>query len=394
MGKNLETEAQFTRRQLLAGIGVGSALLGSRSNVPASKGLVHLNTGSLGTPLIEAEIAVAEAIQELKDDPVGSYWGSLTGQANQARTLAAEFLGCDSKELAFTACTTDGMNAAALGLELKPGDRILTSDDEHAGGSLCWEYLVKKKGVEIDKVELPVPPKSSRQLVQAFTARMTDRTRVISVSHVTSSTGLRMPVKSLAKLAHSNQALMIVDGAQAAGAIDIDLHDIGCDVYATSGHKWLCGPIGTGLLFVREGAKEQVDPMLLQSGPGAYTASTGTRDLPSRIGLGVAVDFLAKLGIKKLEKRNLELRNFLFSKLSEVPNLKMVSPESEELSAPMVSFQVPGVDPSKLAGTLRHEHGIVIKTLNGKVPGNRVSTHFYNFEADVDRFVSTLNAIL
>jgi len=354
--------------------------------------LIYLNNGSLGPSPGFVKWRALGAWDRLERDPIGQGFGPMLEAANEVRAKAAAFLGCSLDEIAITRNTTEGMNMIAQGARLQPGDRVLTTNHEHAGGIRCWEYHAAHHGLIIDQVELPVPPDSPDQVVQLFEKKMDARTRVISVSHVTSITGLRMPVEALSDLARANNALLVVDGAQAPGGMDVNLHRLRCDAYATSTHKWMLAPKGTGLLYIRKGAQRAIQPIALQDGFEAYTGAVGTRDLPSIAGLGAAIDFLNYYGFDNVSKRNMRLRAYLFKSLENVSSIRIASPADGEMAAPMVTFELPRtVSAAKLAARLRADHGVEVKVLPGNVlNGIRVSTHVYNSEDDIDVLVNGL----
>ena len=358
--------------------------------------LCYLNNGSLGpSPDIVVQSTV-DASRRLERDPVRQEFGTLNSEAEEARAKAAAFLGCSTDELAVTRNTTSGMNMVAQGIDWTAGDRILTTDHEHGGGSVCWEYIAERHGVVIDKVALPVPPDSPGQLLPLFAEKMTPRTRVLSVSHVTYTTGLRLPVAAIAKLAHAAGALMIVDGAQAPGGLPVDVPSLDCDAYATSAHKWLLAPKGTGLLVIRKEAQDRIRPLELHHGYGVYSASVGTRNLPGIIGLGTAIDFLNHLGMARVEAHNLALRRRLFEGLRAMDAIECISPAADDLAAPLVTIHLPdGRSNTELARSLRAQHGVEVKVLShGPWSGIRMSTHVYNDEEEIDRLLRALPNVL
>ena len=383
----------------LAGAGVGDALAGEppagaapRAGFKLTEGLVYLNNGSLGPCPSEVVKATIDAWRQLELDPVTQGYGPLLNAMNEARARAAKFVGCATDELAVTENTTQGMNAVAQGLDLQEGDRVLTTDHEHPGGSICWEYFAKRTGVVIDKIELPVPPRSADEILKLLAEKMTTATRVISVSHVTYTTGRRMPIARIGELARTQGALLVVDGAQAPGVLDVDLATLNCDAYATSAHKWLLAPRGTGLLYIRKEAQEKIAPMLLSHGFSAYTAATGTRNIPGIIGLGAAVDYIDKIGKRAVEKHALSLAALARDRLSPLRGVGMLSPPPGELGSALLTFSLPdGVNPHGLAETLRTKHKIVVRPVTGhNVNGIRLSFHVYNSEADVGRLLDAV----
>jgi selenocysteine lyase/cysteine desulfurase len=308
------------------------------------------------------------------------------------RTSAAAFLHCEPDEIVLTDSTTSGMNAVALGIGLKVGDRVLTSNQEHMGGRACWNHLVRKQGVVIDEVDIPPLLFDADQIVARFVAKLTPRTRVLSVSHVTSPTGHVFPIARLASALRGTNCLMVVDGAQAAGAIPVDLHALGCHAYATSGHKWLMGPKGTGLLFLSRSAANRIEPVSLENGREAYTDSTGVRDIPAILGLGAALQYLVSWDKSAAERRVMNLRNLAYSQLKTLNMLAIVSPPPGEAAAPMVTFRLPDrVDNGALQTTLQVKHRIAVKTFPRKqFNALRVSTHVFNDENQIARLIAAL----
>ncbi|MEO8648121.1 MAG: aminotransferase class V-fold PLP-dependent enzyme, partial [Acidobacteriota bacterium] len=228
-----------------------------KSDYLFTDGLTYLNTGTLGPCRRETIDESLKRWEELESFPIKFYGKSgAEALAEKTRTAAAKFLGCELNEIVITNSTTSGMNAVAQGLRLKAGDRILTTNHEHGGGLLGWKYLAKYHYARVDIVVIPRDENNVDAIIDNIKKSITPRTKLISVSHVFSSTGLRMPVAEISALARSKGILCIVDGAQAAGAVKVNLNELGCHAYATSGHKWLMGPKGTGLLYISKDAQD------------------------------------------------------------------------------------------------------------------------------------------
>jgi selenocysteine lyase/cysteine desulfurase len=202
-------------------------------------GLAYLNTASLGpTPRSIREV-MDRAWTELETNPVRTAYGqgSVLGQTDVARGQIAAMLGCASDELLLTRSTTDAMNILTAGTRLSEGDRVLTTDQEHEGGTYCWTNLARRRGVVVDVIPITPEDRDAAAIVSRFAAGLRPTTRVISLSHVISATGHRMPVEQIAALARSRGVVCVVDGAQAWGQIPVDVKAIGCHAYATTGHK-------------------------------------------------------------------------------------------------------------------------------------------------------------
>ena len=359
-------------------------------------GLVYLQTGSLGpTPRPVRERTMA-FWTELDTDPAGLGYGAHEHAMEDVRANAARFIGCRTEELVLTRCTTEGMNWVATGMTWSAGDRVLTTDQEHPGGRVCWDYVARRHGVAIDVVTIPPGENDPQAIIDRFARQVTPRTRVLSFSHLLTSTGFRMPVAELSALARARGCVSVVDGAQAVGGVAVDVKALGCHVYATSGHKWLLAPKGTGLLYLSEDLGRSVDPVALESGRAAYTASSGVCSIPSVLGLGAALDYMTAIGMPQVEAHNLALRDRLFAALHGVPNLKVVSAPPGPLTSPLLSYELP---PRHQAGAFRElllqKHHIEVKAVPSNfMNGQRISTHLFNTAQDVDALVSALRAEL
>ena len=355
-------------------------------------GLIYLQTGSLGPtprPVMERTIA---AWHELERDPTFHGYGKAEVDMEEVREKAANFVGCTRDELILTNSTTEGMNWVAQGLTLAAGDRVLSTDQEHPGGRACWDYLVRRQGVALDIVTIHPGEHDAQAIVDRFSTQITARTRVLSFSHLLSSTGLRMPVAELSALARARGCIAVVDGAQAVGGIGVDVKSLGCHVYATSGHKWLLGPKGTGLLYLSHELGPVIDPIALQSGRAAYSASSGVCNIPGVLGLGAAIDYVSAVGTSRIETHNLGLRNRLYASLKGVPRLRVVSAPPGPLASPLLTYELPpDITSSNLRQRLRDKYQIEVKIVpNNWLNGNRISTHLFNTEKEVDSLVAAL----
>ena len=357
-----------------------------------SPGLVYLQTGSLGpTPVPVMDRAIA-SWKELETNPVVLAYGPQEKALDEVRAAAAAFIGCKTEELALTRSTTEGINWVAQGLGLVPGDHVLTTDQEHPGGRSGWEYLARRNGVVLENVSIPLDLHDPQAIVARFAKAITPRTKVLFFSHVLTSTGLRMPVAELCGLARSRGCLSVVDGAQALGGIQVNVKSLGCDVYAACGHKWMLGPTGTGVLYLSERIGSRVDPIALQAGRVAYSASSGVTSIASVIGFGAAIEYLNTIGPSRIEAHNLALRDRLFAALRDVPAVKVLSAAPGPMTSSLLSYVLPErVKSDVLYQRLADRHKVIVKVVPGNFfNGNRISTHLFNTEADVDRLVEAL----
>ena len=361
-------------------------------------GLVYLNTASLGPTPRPVFERVLQAWRELETNPVLNAYGtgSVVAAADATRGEAAGLLGCTADEILITRGTTDGMITLANAVRLERGDHILTTDQEHEGGEACWIRRARREGLHIDRVAIAPEEHDVAAILRRFADALRPATRVISVSHVITSTGLRMPIAEISELARARNILCIVDGAQAVGAIQVDVKALGCHAYATSGHKWLMGPKGTGLLYVNREAGALIEPAQWELGHRYGSESTGTGPQPLAIGLGAAIAALRAIGMEEVERRNVALRNYAWRALSTLSRAELVGPPPGSGNTPLVAFRIP---PEIVARDLRirltNLHNVVVKSAEARwLNGLRLSPHLFNSERDVDLAMAALRVEL
>ena len=374
-----------------------------RQEFQLKPGFAHFNTGSCGAAPKAVTEAVARYSHELEGDPVRNTFGGLGSGMEDVRRLAAEFLGADVTETALTRNTTEGMNGVATGIDWEPGDEVLTTNHEHGGGMVCWQHVRKHRGVVVKYLKMPTPLRDKDEFLDLLERHLTPRTRVCSLMDVDTITGLRYPLADVARITRPRGVLLVCDGAQSPGMLDVDVKALGVDTFASSSHKWMLAPKGSGLLYIRRQVQDRVQPVFLYSGYGGYSASSGTRDVAGILGHGVAMEFHNLLGRDRVEARCRELSARLRGHLEGIPRVRILTPAQPELSGGILTFSVDGLSAGLLARRLLEEHDMAVKVAQGTyayVPDDdvegesynalRVSTHIYNDEADVDRLAAAV----
>ena len=363
-----------------------------------SPGLNYLNTAALGPTPRSVLDKVLKSWYELELNPVMMAYanGDTHVATDKAREQIAGLIGCNADDLLITRSATDAMSSVAFGLNLERGDRVLTTDVEHEGGSAGWNYLKKHRGIEIDLISIAPGDFDTKGMISRFEKLITEKTKVISVSHVITSTGLRMPIAEIASLAKSRGILCVVDGAQAVGGIDVDVKKLGCDAYVATGHKWLMGPKGTGFVYISKEASSSIQPVQRAEGVRFVVGSTGVGSLPLVVGLGEAVEAMRKLGMATVEKRVIELRNRAYTELTKISKIQVVSPPPGPLATALVSFKLPdSVDSRAFRDLLLKKYKIVIKVGEKRwFNGNRLSPHIFNTEKEVDEALRAIRTEL
>jgi selenocysteine lyase/cysteine desulfurase len=257
--------------------------------------------------------------------------------------------------------------------------------------------LGPKRGVVVDVVALPPEESDEDAIVARFEAAITPRTRVLSVSHILAWTGLVMPIAKLCAMARQHGLLTVIDGAQAVGQIALDMAALGCDAYAGSGHKWLLGPKGTGLLYVRGDPAERIRPLAWASGKRRLNVdSMGICPLPLVIGLAAAVARLDNGGLAAVAAHNLPLRHRLHEELGRLPGAQRVGPPPGAQACGLATIRMPDTrDADALRTVLASKYRILVRSVaKSAFNGLRVSAHVYNDDAQADALMAALRAEL
>jgi selenocysteine lyase/cysteine desulfurase len=349
---------------------------------------IYLNTGTLGPSPLPVIETVSKVMRQLEMNPANENFGPLGNEMELVRKKVADFIHCDINEVLLTRNTTEGLNLIAQSLPLKEGDEIITTTLEHGGLEVGLEFMTKTKGVIVKKVELPLPGNSSEEIVEAINKNISNHTKMILLSHVNTITGLLMPFEAISKITQPKGIYLIADGAQAPGLVKIDVKKLGVDAYATSGHKWLLGPKETGFLYLDPRIQNKVTPIFTLSGFTAYSASSGTRNVATILGLGSAIDWHTQIGIEKIQERALQLRNYCLAELKKIKGVKIISPEARSLSTGIVSFSLLSAKNNEVADTLKQQD-IIVKVLP-QLNAIRISCHCFISKKDIDTFLKEL----
>lgn len=368
-----------------------------RASIPALRHQVYLNTGVSGPPplfAIEEEVWWARHIAETGPGRPDVFTGAME-EAERVRGVLAAFIGADADEVALTRSCSDGISLVAVGLDWKAGDEVLVAPElEHVAGLVPWYDLQRRAGVVVRRI----PVKGAHLSVDDVAAAMTNRTRLICMSHVSYNTGARLPVADVAQLARERDAFLLVDGAQGPGHIATDVHALGCHFYSCAGQKWMLGPDGTGALYVAHDALDAVAPRLFGYSTIVHDGSpleqfrvhdnarrfevAGTH-VPSLSALGRSVEALQTLGMKQVESRIQQLVQRLRTAIARIAGVQVITPDDAELSSGLVVFRIDGVDAEEAVAALWERHRIVIRWVPSP-RALRASVHVFNTEEEVD----------
>ena len=382
------------RRNLKKPVGIDDAdWKNVRSQFILDKGITYMNNASLGMPPAVVSEAVYEGYGAISREPLHGKHDLQEKIANEVIPNLAKTFGAEADEIVLTRNASEALHLQAIGLELKRGDEVIITTQEHPAGHRPWMFRKENEGVRIKEVFIPSPLDSEDDVVSRLEEAISRKTKALSFCHVTRG-GHRYPVKKLVAMARDRGLLTLVDGAQAAGQFPINLHDLGCDTYAVSLHKWILAPAGTGFLYVRQDARERIrsafapDPTL--EAPGFDPP--GTKDFPVRAAIGDALDFVNTLGLENIEKRCRSLSDYLKAGLAEIKGIKLLSGHTPEISAPgSTIFEKEGLD--AIASVPIMEERIkthIDEHQRDSHNAIRISTHIYNTKAEIDRLLEAL----
>jgi L-cysteine/cystine lyase len=384
---------------------IDARLAAIRAGVPVTEKLAFLNAGSHG-PLTAAagEVIVRLTQEEVREGRLGAVQFARTGQLrNETRDQFARVLGCRAEDIALTTSTTAGMDIACLGLDWRPGDEVITTTAEHMGGLGILYVLEHRYGVRLRFADLS---HGNQALLDSIQAAAGERTRAIVLSHVSWSSGLVLPVADVCAIAGRWNALVIVDGAQSAGAIPVDVGALGVDAYAAPGQKWLCGPEGYGALYISPNSLDRFEPAFTGSAgfaeydwAGRYVLRheavrfnmPGSPFVPGLAGMKASLRwFLDEVGPEWAYRRTVENAARCRSLLEAIEGVEVLTPPGRH--AGLLHFTVAGWDPAAVYEELLQRNVLVRNLLAPSCI--RASTGFYNSDDDIEALAGGIRDIL
>ena len=397
------------KEQLMAGVAQlsgGSGRAGDerywslvRQQFRFAEGLKYFNNASLGPSPAYVTDAATKFRQTLESYPAKYMWGGWLQEIEGVREKAAALFNCHPDEIALNHNTSEGLSLVARSLELKGGDEVILSDHAHLTALNPFLFYQEGKGVKLVRPQLPLLPGNKAEILEVYKRAVTDKTKVIVISHMVNTNGLILPVKEICAMARSRGIRTLVDGAQTPGMIKIDVKDMGCDFYATSGHKWLMGPKGTGIFYARLDKQHLLTPLMaakpVPEEKGARRFENyNTRNLPDVLALGSAIDFHNLLGEKQKSERISFLKSYLGREVEKRSFLRLRMPASDQLSAGISSVEMKGKKVVEVAQALDKEYRISVRPMPMlAINGLRISTSICVTPGEIDFMMRALDNI-
>jgi selenocysteine lyase/cysteine desulfurase len=358
---------------------------------------VYLNNGTVGSspmPVLHAILQCYHDSEKLAQNDPEDYpiWGYAAW--NEFRDPMAKFIGCKRDEIALLRNATEANSYIANGVDLKTGDEVLITDQEHPGGEHPWDLRAKRYGIVVKKVTLPKPVPDAATVLNLFNDAITPRTRVIFFSHITTVTGVVLPAKEICALARSKGILSAVDGAHVPGMMKLDVHELGCDMYSASPHKWLQATKGTGFLYVRDEVIDRVWNTIATEGwddskiRAERFQRIGSSNVPTLCGLRAAIEFANQIGMERIEKRHRQNADYILGEMVKRRAVSWTSPDAA-LRCGIATVNIAPLTMPDTEQWMWKEKKIRIR---GGAPSKiRLSTPYFLLGKDTGRFLAAFD---
>jgi len=370
-----------------------------QSAFTVDRNLINLNNGGVSPSPRVVQEAMRRALEISNDAPVYSMWQILEPRIESVRKGLAAAFGCDPEEMAITRNASESLETCILGLDLSPGDEILTTTHDYPRMIATWRQRERRQGLVLKTIPFPVPAPSAADLVQRFERAITPKTKVILVCHITNLTGQIFPVKEICRLGRERGIEVIVDGAHAFAHFPFAWKDLDCDYYGTSLHKWLFAPHGTGFLFVRKSKIAKLWPLMAAPADMAENIrkfeEIGTHPAANHNAIAEALSFHHGIGIERKAARLRQLRDRWMRRLEGQPGVRLFTSFDPAMSCAIGTVGLAGVDTAKLASHLWDKRRIIVTPIvHDEFQGLRVTPSVYTTPAEIDVFAEEMEKVI
>jgi isopenicillin-N epimerase len=357
--------------------------------------IVNLNNGGV-SPSPRAVLQAQQRYVDYSNEaPAYTMWEVLEPQREEVRQRLALLFGCQAEEIALTRNASEGLEICQYGFDLKRGDEVLASNQDYPRMITTWQQRERREGIVLKQFSLPVPAEDPAAVVDLYERHLTPRTRLVLMCHVVNLTGQILPVKQVVAMARRHGVPVIVDGAHAFAHFPFTLADLDCDYYATSLHKWLFAPHGTGMLFVRREKIKGLWP--LTAAPAAMDENIrkfeeiGTHAAAPYLGIADALTFHEGIGGERKAARLRHLRDRWAVRLSAHPKVRLHTSLRPGLACGIANVEIEGIEPPALVQHLwRTQRILVTPIVHPEFKGLRVTPSLYTTSEEIDRFAAAM----
>ncbi|HEV8483152.1 MAG TPA: aminotransferase class V-fold PLP-dependent enzyme [Blastocatellia bacterium] len=355
------------------------------------RSIINLNNGGVSPSPRVVQEAMRRYLEYSNEAPTYTMWRILEPQVEGVRRGLAAAFGCDTEEMAITRNASESLEICIFGLNLKPGDEVLTTTQDYPRMLTSWRQRERREGIKLKMIPFTVPPPSMEDLYERFERAITPRTKVILVCHITNLTGQIFPIKRICRLGRERGIEVIVDGAHAFAHFPFKLADLDCDYYGTSLHKWLLAPHGTGFLYVRKSKIKGLWPLMAadikQEEDIRKFEEIGTHPAANHNAIAEALTFHNGIGSERKAARLRYLKNRWARRLEQIRGVRILTPYDPAQSCGLANFSVEGIDPGKLGTHLWDRYRIVVTPIvHEEFSGIRVTPNVYTTLDEIDVF--------
>jgi selenocysteine lyase/cysteine desulfurase len=357
--------------------------------------LINLNNGGVSPAPIVVQEAVERYNKLSNEGPSYYMWRILDEGREPLREKLAALAGVQPGEVAINRNSTEALNTVIYGMQLKPGDEVIGTKQDYPNMIQAYRQRAMREGIVYKQISFDFPIEDDAQIVKAFEAAMTPRTRLVHVTHMVNWLGQILPVRKIADMAHAHGAEVLCDGAHSFGLMDFKVSDLGCDYFGTSLHKFLSAPIGTGMLWIRSDKIAGVYPLTCNGAPLSSDIhkfeTLGTRSFPLEQGIGEAINFHEGIGSKRKEERIRYLKNYWAMQVKDIPKVKLHTSLDARYSCAICGVSIDGTTPGELSEALFNKYKIhTVGIVWENISCVRVTPHVYTTIPDLDKLVGAL----
>ena len=365
----------------------------------ADRGIVNLNNGGVSPSPIVVQNAMKRHLDFSNTTPAYSMWRILEPQREPVRRRVARFFKCSPEEIAFTRNASESLQICQNGFDMEPGDEVLTTTQDYGRMINTFKQRECRDGIIMKQFKIPIPAENDNEIVRLFEKNITSKTKMILMCHMINITGQILPVKKVVKMARKYNIPVIVDGAHTFAHFEFDANDLDCDYYASSLHKWLCAPHGTGLLYVRKNKIADLWPL---QAPAECSMEDirkfeeiGTHPAANYLAIGDALTFHQGIGTKNIEQRLIYLRDRWAKRLLKNDRIKLHTSLKPGKGCAIATVQIEGIDTSDVSKHLWNKYKIfVVAIKHPEFEGCRITPHIYTTTEEIDRFSDAMEHIV
>lgn len=366
-----------------------------RNAFTIDRNIINLNNGHVSPAPRVVQEAMRRYLESSDMGPWHTMINVLERQVETVRRRLAQAAGCDPEEIAITRNASESLENVQYGIDLKPGDEVLTTNQDYPRMLTTFRQRERREGIVLKTISFPVPPPGMDDLYQRFERAVTPKTRLILVCHITNRTGQIFPIKRICEMAHARNIPVIVDGAHAFSHFPFQISDLDCDYYGVSLHKWTCAPIGTGFLYVRKSRIASTWPLMAaerrQDNDIRKFEEIGTHPAANHDAISEALTFNENIGIDRKAARLRYLRDRWASRLAQNPKCKILHSADPAQSCGIGFLSFNGVDAQKMRDLLWNKYAILTAFMpHEEYTGLRITPHVYSTVRDIDFFAETV----